>query len=123
MKDMLSPLISSLTEGDPRSKTMVTQRENLAKKLKRPILKDMEFSSHELQIAQDVLNADDIKVSFQDIGGMHSQKEDIFDNIILPIRHWIQTNQQGKDTSLVHCPTGIMLHGKPGTGELIATAI
>ena len=118
MKEMMTPLINSLSEGDQRTKAMESMKENLLKKLGRPDLGNMNFTSHELKIAEDVIKAEDIKVSFADIGGMQEQKEDIFDNIILPIRHWLECYEEGRDISLVHCPTGIMMHGKPGTGDM-----
>jgi SpoVK/Ycf46/Vps4 family AAA+-type ATPase len=57
---------------------------------------------------------DDIKVSFDDVGGLESAKRDIFELVALPLR---RPDLFRNTSRLVSAPKGILLYGPPGTGK------
>lgn len=107
----------------------------LAKKLKRPEIATMTFDRHELQLIDEIIGPDEIDVTFNDIGGMEAQLEDVKDHVVLPMQLWNKLKQLGAtsesdasrldiDMDLASCPSGVLLYGAPGTGKsLTAKAI
>lgn len=72
-------------------------------------------------IAGDIVDPFEIPVTFDDIGGLESQKRDIYDLVVLPLKCPHFFNTRGK---LLSIPKGILLYGKPGTGKtMLAKAI
>jgi len=94
---------------------------SLAKRLKRPEIEFIDFSNHEQHYFSHIIAPGDIDSSFEDIGGLDSELEDVKENIILPIRIW---NRFKSFKGFSPCPTGVLLYGLPGTGKsLTAKAI
>ena len=54
----------------------------------------------------DVIGADEIGVSFKDIGGLENELEEVRDNIVLPFQIYKNYKQF---ESIASCPTGVLL--------------
>lgn len=103
-------------------------KKSLAKRLKRPEVEEMSFDPYEMKLISEILGPDEINVSFQDVGGMDEQLEEVTDNVVLPMQLWSKYRRIGvgsaDDMGLSSCPTGVLLYGMPGTGKsLTAKAI
>jgi len=113
---------NTLRNGSDRDGLLAAKKQ-LAKRLNRPEIETMDFDSYEMRLMVDVLGPDELDVTFDDVGGLESQLEDVKDNVVLPIRLWAQ-DRHSSVSGVSPCPTGVILYGKPGTGKsLIAKAI
>jgi SpoVK/Ycf46/Vps4 family AAA+-type ATPase len=125
-KEALSMLKGALeqTSNKPSAQQATASKKALAKRLKRPEVETIEFGSYELRLLPDVLGSDEIEVSFDDIGGLDTQLEEVKDNVVLPIQLFHHGKSSKVLRGLTSCPTGVLLYGRPGTGKsLMAKAI
>ncbi len=82
--------------------------------LKRPELTNIQLNNKEAEIAlNSVVNPDDLKDTFDDIGGLGEELQEIRDNVILPILLFKNHVHSG----VLQHPTGVLLYGMPGTGK------
>lgn len=113
-------IIDALDNPADRIKHMESKKQ-LAKRLNRPDIETMNFTFYEHHFLNVVISANEISTSFDDIGGMELELEEVKDNIVLPIKIW---NRFKSYQGFSSCPSGVLLYGKPGTGKsLTAKAI
>lgn len=97
----------------------------LAAKLKKRTTPDgkpmkLTLNEHELEVASDVVAADDLNATFADIGGLQQIGSALEKHIILPLSR----PELFKQSKLLRPPKGVLLHGPPGTGKtLLARAL
>lgn len=76
---------------------------------------------HETTISQNVVQPSNIRERLDEIGGLHSIKEAIRSQVLLPLRH---SKIFFGSVKALHPPKGILLYGPPGTGKtMLARAI
>lgn len=93
------------------------QKKEIAKRLGRPLI---QTNSYEDMIACDVINPEDIDVTFSSIGGLEYVKQSLHELVILPLQR-PDLFTHGK---LLRPQKGVLLFGPPGTGKtLLAKAI
>lgn len=113
-------LFAGLKQLDPNraaAKKAADRKKEIAKKLGRPLVKTNQYED---VIACDVVNPDDIDVTFESIGGLDDIKEALHELVILPL----QRPGLFSHGRLLGPQKGVLLYGPPGTGKtLLAKAI
>jgi hypothetical protein len=105
-----------LLERDGRSLKSATGTDSANPQ--RPV--SLALTNYERQIAQDVVDPQDISISFVDIGGIDEMKQEIYELAVLPL----QRPDLFATSHLLQAPGGILLYGPPGTGKtMLAKAI
>ena len=72
------------------------------------------LTSRELQMADEIIDPDDIECTFADIGGLDSMKQEIYELAIVPL---LQPHLFPTKSKLIQPVKGVLLYGKPGTGK------
>eukprot|EP00252_Welwitschia_mirabilis_P015928 TRINITY_DN35335_c0_g1_i1.p1 TRINITY_DN35335_c0_g1~~TRINITY_DN35335_c0_g1_i1.p1 ORF type:complete len:392 (-),score=91.08 TRINITY_DN35335_c0_g1_i1:515-1690(-) len=113
-------LFVGLKQLDPNraaAKKAADRKKDIAKRLGRPLVKT---NPYEDVIACDVINPDDIDVTFDSVGGLDNVKRSLYELVILPMQR-PGLFSHGK---LLGPQKGVLLYGPPGTGKtLLAKAI
>eukprot|EP00549_Striatella_unipunctata_P011229 CAMPEP_0118699786 /NCGR_PEP_ID=MMETSP0800-20121206/16137_1 /TAXON_ID=210618 ORGANISM="Striatella unipunctata, Strain CCMP2910" /NCGR_SAMPLE_ID=MMETSP0800 /ASSEMBLY_ACC=CAM_ASM_000638 /LENGTH=420 /DNA_ID=CAMNT_0006600131 /DNA_START=57 /DNA_END=1319 /DNA_ORIENTATION=- len=76
------------------------------------------LNTHEKIMAEDVVDPEDMDVSFKDVGGVDNIKKELWELVVLPLRRPDLFFSSSADVSALVRPTrGILLYGAPGTGK------
>ncbi|ODV82864.1 hypothetical protein CANARDRAFT_10154 [[Candida] arabinofermentans NRRL YB-2248] len=119
-------MLSSLVNEDrPASQTKESKKKAKIslQKLKKniPELNNLELNPYEEMILSSVIPPDEIKVSFNDIGGLDDIADELQESVILPLTS-PQLFEQYSD--LLQAPKGVLLYGPPGCGKtMLAKAL
>ncbi|KAL4877328.1 P-loop containing nucleoside triphosphate hydrolase protein [Aspergillus karnatakaensis] len=82
---------------------------------------DLVLNQYEQAIAMDVVAPDDIRVSFEDIGGLEDIIEELKESVIYPLT---MPHLYSSTSSLLTAPSGVLLYGPPGCGKtMLAKAL
>jgi SpoVK/Ycf46/Vps4 family AAA+-type ATPase len=93
---------------------IISQKMNLPKELVN------NFNEYEMCLLTDLINPVDIKVTWQDIGGLDEIIDNVRQTVIYPLQHPELFNQ----SKLLTTPKGVLLYGPPGCGKtMLAKAI
>lgn len=98
-------------------------RENASSSLTfdRPRMEDLRLSQYEQVILQDLVFAEDIPISFEDIGGLSDIIEELRETVIYPLT---MPDLYASTSSLLSAPSGVLLYGQPGCGKtMLAKAL
>ncbi|KAF9362700.1 hypothetical protein BGX34_005657 [Mortierella sp. NVP85] len=111
-------IISSV---DPIKNKKKDAHEKSAKVLDRLGYRDIKLNEYEQVIAAEVIHPEDIKVDFEQIGGLDPIILSLRESVILPLNHpHLFTSSSG----LLGAPKGVLLYGPPGCGKtMLAKAL
>ncbi|EHY59038.1 mitochondrial dynamin GTPase Msp1 [Exophiala dermatitidis] len=87
----------------------------------RPLRSEMQLSPYEQVILQDLVFPEDIRVTFDDIGGLSDIIEELKESVIYPLT---MPELYSNTSSLLSAPSGVLLYGQPGCGKtMLAKAL
>lgn len=95
----------------PRAEENDADSETHGEPQARPRKEDLKLNQYEQAILQDLVLADDINVSFDDIGGLSHIIEELREAVIYPLT---MPNLYYGSSSLLSAPSGVLLYGPPG---------
>lgn len=79
------------------------------------------MTQYEQAIAMDVVAPEDIRVSFEDIGGLDHIIDELKESVIYPLT---MPHLYSSTSSLLTAPSGVLLYGPPGCGKtMLAKAL
>ncbi|QLQ81584.1 hypothetical protein HG537_0F03450 [Torulaspora globosa] len=87
---------------------------------KNPELAKVELSSYEKSVLSSVVTADELAVTFKDIGGLDSIIADLHESVVYPL----MMPEVYENNPLLQAPSGVLLYGPPGCGKtMLAKAL
>lgn len=75
---------------------------------------ELTLTQYEQAIAMDVVAPEDIRVSFEDIGGLDHIIDELKESVIYPLT---MPHLYSSTSSLLTAPSGVLLYGPPGCGK------
>ncbi|KAI9499025.1 P-loop containing nucleoside triphosphate hydrolase protein [Zychaea mexicana] len=111
-------IVSSL---DPNKAKRQEAKSKSSKVLGKLGVKDLKLSEYEQIIAAEVVHADELSVTFREIGGLDHIVQDLRESVIYPLCYpELFTSASG----LLGAPKGVLLYGPPGCGKtMLAKAL
>ncbi|KAL2443700.1 Outer mitochondrial transmembrane helix translocase [Exophiala dermatitidis] len=111
-----SAILRRLDEPKSESQQMPGERDS-----QRPLRSEMQLSPYEQVILQDLVFPEDIRVTFDDIGGLTDIIEELKESVIYPLT---MPELYSNTSSLLSAPSGVLLYGQPGCGKtMLAKAL
>jgi ATPase family AAA domain-containing protein 1 len=120
LKGFLPDAASPDTDSTSGGETQIVRRLRRIL-LKRGIATVPPLTGRELQMADEILDPDDLDdCTFADIGGLDAMKQELYELAIVPL---VQP-ELFRNSKLIQPPKGVLLYGKPGTGKtMLAKAL
>ncbi|KAG2221158.1 hypothetical protein INT45_007735 [Circinella minor] len=106
---------------DPNKAKRQEAKNKSSKVLGKLGVKDLKLSEYEQMIAAEVVHADELHVTFKQIGGLDHIVQDLRESVIYPLCYpELFTSASG----LLGAPKGVLLYGPPGCGKtMLAKAL
>lgn len=120
---MINHLLNDSIDNSVRNKELKKNSSNVLKKLKanNDSLKGIVLNEYEKSLLNSLISPDDIKVTFDDIGGLLDIIDELHEAVILPLT---EPELFSAYLSLVQSPKGVLFYGPPGCGKtMLAKAI
>ncbi|ORY83609.1 40 kDa putative membrane-spanning ATPase [Protomyces lactucae-debilis] len=116
-------VLSALDPQASKKKTDHAKRKEAVRRLHETTDSDKlkDLSEYEQSIASEVVFASDIKINFDDIGGLDDIVDDLKESVILPLTY---PELFASSSALLGAPKGVLLWGPPGCGKtMLAKAL
>ena len=104
-----------LDSVDPERKQRNEDKKKALQTLRRLGLQEKaikNLTEHEVVLASNLVEPSEVASSWEDIAGMDSLIQEIRETVILPLK---RRDLFAKSSALIKAPTGVLLHGPPGT--------
>lgn len=121
---LVSRLLNDVEAGplSGRSKESKSRQLSQWQKLveKNPKLGDVQLNSYEKTVLSSVVTADELAVTFKDIGGLDDIIADLHESVVYPL----MMPEVYENNPLLQAPSGVLLYGPPGCGKtMLAKAL
>jgi SpoVK/Ycf46/Vps4 family AAA+-type ATPase len=83
-------------------------------------------NDYETRILNDIVFPDQISITWNDVGGLETLKEQIYETLVLPLQNPGLFKANRKDpsqASLAVVPRGVLFYGPPGTGKTMLAKV
>lgn len=120
---MINHLLNDNIDNAVHSKELKKNSNNVLKKIQatNSTLKNIQLNDYEKSLLNSLITPDEIKVTFEDIGGLKDIIDELHEAVILPLT---EPELFAAHLSLVQSPKGVLFYGPPGCGKtMLAKAI